>query len=145
MSENIEYIKNFNIGDRVKSNTSILLNRGFRDCCGTIKSIVKDEAGSWQYLIDLDDGRELQCDDCHLEIDSELNDNQKIVLEWLKENKMDNLFLTTARLHRGSLCGGVTTRVKSACGALDSQQQAQVLKAFAEWGLEQWQTTDTGE
>lgn len=77
--------------------------------------------------------------------EAELNDNQKIVLEWLKENKMDNLFLTTARLHRGSLSGGVTTRVKSACGVLDSQQQAQVLKAFAEWGLEQWQTTDTGE
>ncbi len=63
----------------------------------------------------------------------QLNENQKIVLDWLKENKMDNLFLTTARLHRGFLSGGVSSQVKSACGALDLQQQAQVLQVFASW------------
>lgn len=66
-----------------------------------------------------------------------LSDNQQIVLKWLKENKMDNLFLTTARLHRGFLSGGVTSQVKSACGVLDLQQQAQVLQEFGKWALEQ--------
>lgn len=67
MSENIEQIKNFNIGDRVTSRNTILLDRGFTGVTGTIRTIVKDEVDSWQYLIDLDDGRELQCDDWHLE------------------------------------------------------------------------------
>lgn len=66
-----------------------------------------------------------------------LNPNQQVVLEWLKENKMDNLFLTTARLHRGFLSGGVSSQVKSACGALDLQQQAQVLQVFSQWAQEQ--------
>ncbi|WP_270659656.1 hypothetical protein [Enterococcus thailandicus] len=67
MSETIEHIKKFNIGDRVTSTHSILLDRGFRGVTGIIKTIVKDDFGSWQYLIQLNDGRELQCDDWHLE------------------------------------------------------------------------------
>lgn len=48
MSETIEHIKKFNIGDVVTSTHSILLDRGFRGVTGTIKSIVKDDLGSWQ-------------------------------------------------------------------------------------------------
>jgi hypothetical protein len=65
--ETIEYIKKYNIGDHVTSTTGIMLDRGFRGVSGTIKTIVKDHADCWQYLIDLDDGRQLQCDDSHLE------------------------------------------------------------------------------
>ncbi|MTD40091.1 hypothetical protein GIX45_16030 [Erwinia sp. CPCC 100877] len=67
MSETIEYIKNFNIGDRVTSTNSFWLDKGFKGVSGVIKKVVKDEVGSWQYLIDLEDGRTLQCDDSHLE------------------------------------------------------------------------------
>jgi ribosomal protein L21E len=80
VSETIKYIKNFNIGDSVTSTTSILLDRGFRGVTGTIRTIVKDEADSWQYIIDLDDGRELQCDDWHLDQPT-LNENQQIVID----------------------------------------------------------------
>lgn len=65
--ETIEYIKKHNIGDHVTSTRSILLDRGFRGVSGKIKTLAKDDAGCWQYVIDLDDGRQLQCDDSHLE------------------------------------------------------------------------------
>lgn len=88
--------------------------RGYQDCANSIIQVIKSQPKQ-----------------------PTLNENQQIVLEWLKENKMDNLFLTTARLHRGFLSGGVTSQVKSACGVLDLQQQAQVLQEFGKWVEEQ--------
>ncbi|GMC01802.1 hypothetical protein [Enterococcus thailandicus] len=84
MSETIKNIKNFNIGDRVTSTHSILLDRGFRGVTGVIKTIVLD-GRTWQYLIELDDGRELQCDDWHLK-QPQLNNAQQVIMgELIKE------------------------------------------------------------
>lgn len=140
MSESIEHIKNFNIGDRVTSNTSIMLDRGFRGVTGTIRTIVKDEADSWQYLIDLDDGRELQCDDWHLE-QTQLNDNQQIVLASLKNNAEQyalriNPIACMTHLHIDSLEDG-STSAQEAYISLSDREEAQVLEAFAKWVQEQ--------
>lgn len=64
--ENSEFIKKYNVGDKVTTNNSWFLTKGFNNVSGTIETLVKDEVNSWQYLIKLDDGRELQCDDTHL-------------------------------------------------------------------------------
>lgn len=78
---------------------------------------------------------------------SELNDNQKIVLEWLKNDFLSRedynvLFDSIVTL---SGFNGVPKKVERAYEVLDTAEDAQVLKAFAEWGLEHCQTTDTGE
>lgn len=134
MSETIENIKKFNIGDRVTSTHSILLDRGFRGVTGVIKTIVLD-GRTWQYLIELDDGRELQCDDWHLE-QPQLNDNQQIVLEWLKltaptGKPMQVVFWMMNNTAWGNLYG-----LRDPLMELTDKQQLQVLAAFAQWGLE---------
>lgn len=65
-TENSQFIKKYSIGDTVTTNDSWFLTKGFNNVTGTIKTLVKDEVGSWQYFITLEDGRELQCDDTHL-------------------------------------------------------------------------------
>jgi len=138
VSETIKNIKNFNIGDSVTSTTSILLDRGFRGVTGTIRTIVKDEADCWQYIIDLDDGRELQCDDWHLEQPT-LNENQQIVLEWLKEEYAEsNLFPIeiTWLLFESVDNGYLEPEEERAFENLNKLQEAQVLQAFANWVLE---------
>ncbi|MDQ8570327.1 hypothetical protein Q3F85_06130 [Enterococcus faecium] len=138
MSETIENIKKFNIGDRVTSTHSILLDRGFRGVTGVIKTIVLD-GRTWQYLIELDDGRKLQCDDWHLE-QPQLNDNQKIVFDYLKSNVeqggksvMYSIFL----LGEWDSRIGTTRNVDIAYCGLNGKREAEVLAAFAQWGLEQ--------
>lgn len=130
MKETTEYIKNFNVGDKVTSTNSILLDRGFRGVTGTIRTLVKDDADSWQYLIDLDDGRELQCDDCHLVYPS-LTDDQQVVLEWLKKaykrTKWSSPF--------GTVYSTISIHEMFVRMRLTKAQQFQVLAAFAEWGL----------
>lgn len=66
MSENKKYIKNYKKGDKVTTNDSWFLTKGFNNATGVIVGFEKDEVGSWQYLINLDDGRTLKCDDSHL-------------------------------------------------------------------------------
>lgn len=137
MKETTEYIKNFNVGDKVTSTNSILLDRGFRGVTGTIRTLVKDDADSWQYLIDLDDGRELQCDDCHLVYPS-LTDDQQVVLEWFKNEKKDQPFATIADFVAAYFEGAeseVPLKTMVAFEFLTNKQQFQVLAAFAEWGL----------
>ncbi|EPI05551.1 hypothetical protein D920_00094 [Enterococcus faecalis 13-SD-W-01] len=139
MSETIKYIKKFNVGDRVTSTNTILLDRGFRGVSGIIKSIVKDNFDSWQYLIQLDDGRELQCDDCHLET-TQLDDNQQIVLDWLKYplNEIPNRFAQDYFAYVTCLfLGQAPEKVLKAHQGLSPEQQLQVLSAWADWGLEQ--------
>lgn len=130
MSETIENIKKFNIGDRVTSTHSILLDRGFRGVTGVIKTIVLD-GRTWQYLIELDDGRELQCDDWHLE-QPQLNDNQKIVLDILKDiqNKWPHF-------HPSTTIGTMVEMQNEFYEELSKDQELEVLAAFAQWGLEQ--------
>ncbi|EMF0108774.1 hypothetical protein OU491_000527 [Enterococcus hirae] len=66
----------------------------------------------------------------------ELNDNQKSVLKWLKwsvkeqgNSVIDAVFL----LRTGEALASVLLELNS----LNNQQQAEVLAAFAQWGLEQ--------
>lgn len=65
-----------------------------------------------------------------------LNDNQKIVLEWLKwsvkdqrHSTIDAVFLLKS--------GEALDSVLLALMELNDPQQAEVLAAFAQWGLEQ--------
>ncbi|EMF0202996.1 hypothetical protein NXK88_002235 [Enterococcus hirae] len=69
-----------------------------------------------------------------LEGQIKLNDNQKIVLEWLKwsvkeqgNSVIDAVFL----LRTGEALDSVLLELNS----LNNQQQAEVLAAFAQWGL----------
>lgn len=134
MSETIKNIKNFNIGDKVTSTTSILLDRGFRGVTGTIRTIVKDEADSWQYLIDLDDGRTLQCDDWHLKQPT-LNENQQQVLGWLKIGHCDGDSVFEA-LERITYVYE-DPKTEKALESLTKKQEAQVIQSFISWVLEQ--------
>lgn len=151
MSETIENIKNFNIGDRVTSTHSILLDRGFRGVTGVIKTIVLD-GRTWQYLIELDDGRELQCDDWHLERPQpQLNDNQKIVLERMKlvigsqtsliksPSSLYNLLFIPTLSSIGELDYSIKdlTMLKEAVMSLNVQQEYEVLFVFSQWVKEQ--------
>ncbi|WP_200771251.1 hypothetical protein [Enterococcus faecium] len=112
------------------STHSILLDRGFRGVTGVIKTIVLD-GRTWQYLIELDDGRELQCDDWHLE-QPQLNDNQKIVLDILKDiqNKWPHF-------HPSTTIGMMVEMQNEFYEELSKDQELEVLSAFAQWGLEQ--------
>lgn len=67
---------------------------------------------------------------------SELNDNQKIVLEWLlwsvkdkRHSTIDAVFLLKS--------GEALDSVLLALMELNGSQQTEVLAAFAQWGLEQ--------
>lgn len=76
----------------------------------------------------------------------ELNDNQKIVLEWLesKGSNYTNIFYLFEDL---LLLQIVPEEVAEAFKNMitSKKEQLEIVKAFAEWGLEQWQTTDAGE
>ena len=72
----------------------------------------------------------------------QLNDNQQIVLEWLKANVEQN---NASPMCSVFLLGEWQTRIGSkefrnidiAYCSLDSKQQAQVLQVFSQWALEQ--------
>lgn len=130
MSETIKHIKKFNIGDRVTSTHSILLDRGFRGVAGVIKTIVLD-GRTWQYLIELDDGRELQCDDWHLE-QPQFNDNQKIVLDILKD-----IQTKWPHFHPSTTIKMMVEKQSEYFEELTKNQELEVFKAFIDWVLKQ--------
>lgn len=86
---------------------------------------------------------------------SELNDNQKIVLDYLKKMNHPKLevsaMVTVFALVDDNINDNWQEYVDvkpshiQVLQTLSIKEENQVLKAFAEWGLEQWQTTDTGE
>lgn len=69
-----------------------------------------------------------------------LNDNQKIVLEWLKYplNDIPNRFAKNYFAYVTCLfLGQAPDKVLKAYQELSSEQQLEILAAFAQWGLEQ--------
>ena len=66
-----------------------------------------------------------------------LNDNQKIVLEWLKSNRNS---LKVPMLAFYELAELADENTNLAYHQLDSKQEIEVLAAFAQWGLEQEET-----
>lgn len=64
----------------------------------------------------------------------QLNDNQKIVLEWLKSNRNS---LKVPMLAFYELAELADENTNLAYHQLDSKQEIEVLAAFAQWGLEQ--------
>lgn len=70
----------------------------------------------------------------------QLNDNQKIVLEWLKYplNDIPNRFAKDYFVYVTCLfLGQAPDKVLKAYQELSLEQRRQVLAAFAQWGLEQ--------
>ena len=65
---------------------------------------------------------------------SQLDDNQKIVLEWLKSNRNS---LKVPMLAFYELAELADENTNLAYHQLDSKQEFEVLAAFAQWGLEQ--------
>ena len=63
-----------------------------------------------------------------------LNDNQKIVLEWLKSNRNS---LKVPMLAFYELAELADENTNLAYHQLDSKQEIEVLAAFAQWGLGQ--------
>ncbi|HGV8437960.1 TPA: hypothetical protein I0I20_RS09715 [Enterococcus faecium] len=63
----------------------------------------------------------------------QLNDNQKIVLEWLKSNDY-SLKLPTLAINQ--LDRTTDMKVRKAQWQLNKKQEFEVLAAFAQWGLE---------
>ena len=68
---------------------------------------------------------------------SQLDDNQKIVLEWLKSNRNS---LKVPMLAFYELAELADENTNLAYHQLDSKQEIEVLAAFAQWGLEQEET-----
>ena len=64
----------------------------------------------------------------------ELNDNQKIVLEWLKSNR-NSLKVPMLAIYELAELADENTNL--AYHQLDSKQEIEVLAAFAQWGLGQ--------
>lgn len=64
----------------------------------------------------------------------QLNDNQKIVLEWLKSNRNS---LKVPMLAFYELAELADENTNLAYHQLDSKQEIEVLAAFAQWGLGQ--------
>ncbi|EMF0279346.1 hypothetical protein KI126_001360 [Enterococcus faecium] len=64
----------------------------------------------------------------------QLNDNQKIVLEWLKSNRNS---LKVPMLAFYELAELADENTNLAYHQLDSKQEIEVIAAFAQWGLEQ--------
>lgn len=64
----------------------------------------------------------------------QLNDNQKIVLEWLKSNR-NSLKVPMLAIYELAELADENTNL--AYHQLDSKQEIEVLAAFAQWGLEQ--------
>lgn len=70
----------------------------------------------------------------------ELNDNQKIVLEWLKSETIltrEAPILSVNAFSDKNLLGELPNKVRKAYKLLDCKQEYEVLAAFAQWGLEQ--------
>ncbi|WP_240078171.1 hypothetical protein [Enterococcus gallinarum] len=68
-----------------------------------------------------------------------LTDDQQVVLEWLKDNGTPKEPFWALDDLNGELFynRGFKTCISAAFSKLNSQQQYQVLAAFAEWGMEQ--------
>ncbi|EOS7751577.1 hypothetical protein E5K31_RS12235, partial [Enterococcus hirae] len=64
----------------------------------------------------------------------QLNDNQKIVLEWLKSNR-NSLKVPMLAIYELAELADENTNL--AYHQLDSKQEIEVLAAFAQWGLGQ--------
>lgn len=69
-----------------------------------------------------------------------LNDNQQIVLEWLKSETIltrEAPILSVNAFSDKNLLGKLPNKVRKAYKLLDCKQEYEVLAAFAQWGLEQ--------
>ncbi|WP_213181316.1 hypothetical protein [Enterococcus lactis] len=69
-----------------------------------------------------------------------LNDNQKIVLEWLKSETIltrEAPILSVNAFSDKNLLGKLPDKVRKAYKLLTCKQEYEVLAAFAQWGLEQ--------
>lgn len=70
----------------------------------------------------------------------ELNDNQKIVLEWLKSETIltrEAPILSVNAFSDKNLLGKLPDKVRKAYKLLDCKQEYEVLAASAQWGLGQ--------
>lgn len=70
----------------------------------------------------------------------QLNDNQKIVLEWLKSETIltrEAPILSVNAFSDKNLLGKSPDKVRKAYKLLDCKQEYEVLAAFVQWGLEQ--------
>nr|WP_258551771.1 hypothetical protein [Enterococcus faecium] len=70
---------------------------------------------------------------------SELNDNQKNVLEWLKSETIltrEAPILSVNAFSDKNLLGKLPDKVRKAYKLLACKQEFEVLAAFAQWGLE---------
>ncbi|QNG05163.1 hypothetical protein FQ488_05360 [Enterococcus hirae] len=70
----------------------------------------------------------------------ELNNNQKVVLEWLKSETIltrEAPILSVNAFSDKNLLGKLPDKVRKAYKLLDCKQEYEVLAAFAQWGLEQ--------
>ncbi|KWX94037.1 hypothetical protein AS257_05150 [Enterococcus faecium] len=70
----------------------------------------------------------------------QLNDNQKIVLEWLKSETIltrEAPILSVNAFSDKNLLGKLPDKVRKAYKLLACKQEYEVLSAFAQWGLEQ--------
>ncbi|MGQ4233991.1 hypothetical protein [Enterococcus faecalis] len=65
-------------------------------------------------------------------VQSQLNPNQQIVLDWLKEDYSKNSYMSPF----GTIYGAIRQH-ESQIRILPQEQQAQVLQAFSQWSLEQ--------
>ncbi|EGP5130101.1 hypothetical protein UL360_001823 [Enterococcus faecium] len=69
----------------------------------------------------------------------ELNNNQKVVLEWLKSETIltrEAPILSVNAFSDKNLLGKLPDKVRKAYKLLDCKQEFEVLAAFAQWGLE---------
>ncbi|HFD6470427.1 TPA: hypothetical protein ACF5NP_000910 [Enterococcus faecium] len=69
-----------------------------------------------------------------------LNDNQQIVLEWLKSETIltrEAPILSVNAFSDKNLLGKLPDKVRKAYKLLDCKQEYEVLAAFAQWGLGQ--------
>lgn len=66
----------------------------------------------------------------------QLNENQQIVLEWLKEEK-NNSKLTAFDCIYSFIYGNPEDLVTETWAELNAKEEAQVLEAFGQWVLEQ--------
>lgn len=66
----------------------------------------------------------------------QLNDNQKIVLEWLKENESANGPIRNIFWMINNTAWGHLDELRDPLMELNDDQQFEVLAAFAQWGLE---------
>ncbi|MFN6748040.1 hypothetical protein ACK4EI_11020 [Enterococcus faecium] len=69
----------------------------------------------------------------------QLDDNQKIVLEWLKSETIltrEAPILSVNAFSDKNLLGKLPDKVRKAYKLLDCKQEYEVLAAFAQWGLE---------